>query len=85
VGCSCQPSPALMTLARMWRASIAAAPEQLWRTMMMSTLSASMLRPVSIRVSPLRTLDSSVAMLMTSAESRLAATSKETRVRVEGS
>ena len=58
VGCSCQPSPALITLTLTLRANIAAAPEALCLITMMSAFRASMFLPVSMRVSPLRTLDS---------------------------
>ena len=46
---------------------------------------ASRLRAVSRSVSPLVTLEVEALMLMASAERRLAAISKEVRVRVEGS
>src|SRR5579863_1462721 len=52
---------------------------------MISACIASILRAVSRSVSPLQTLLPEEEMLITSAESRLAATSKEVRVRVLGS
>ena len=60
----------------------AGAPEQAWRTMIMSLFMASMFRAVSRSVSPFETLEVEVEILITSAESRLPASSKEVRVRV---
>ena len=51
----------------------------------MSAPSASIVRTVSTRLSPLDTDDEAAAMLTTSHERFLAATSNETRVRVEAS
>ena len=56
------------------------APEAEWRIMMMSALSASMLRAVSRRVSPLDRLLAPPVTVIVSALSRLAATSKASRV-----
>src|SRR5713226_2424142 len=72
VGCSCDPSPALTTLARTARATARGAPAAGWRT-------------VSCRDSPLVTLEASFWKLSTAAPSACAATSKELRVRVEAS
>ena len=52
---------------------------------MMSALSASRLRAVSLRVSPFLSEEASAEKLMTSAVRRWAASSKLMRVRVEGS
>ena len=60
-----------------------AAPRRPWRITTISTFIASMLRAVSLRVSPLDTLLPAEAKLITSAESRLSASSNESRVRVE--
>src|SRR5438105_5525978 len=85
VGCSCAPSPALMTLARTARATARGAPAAGWRTTRASAPIASRLRTVSCRDSPLVTLEASFWKLSTSAPSACAATSKELRVRVEAS
>ena len=55
VGCSCLPSPALMTLERMRWPRNCAAPDAPWRITTMSIRIASRLRAVSTRVSPLET------------------------------
>ena len=85
VGCSCAPSPALITLQSTTRDSRCGAPSALWRTTIMSALSASSVLPVSRRVSPFLSDDASAVKLMTSALSRIAASSKLMRVRVDGS
>src|SRR5437762_9806838 len=85
VGCSCAPSPALTTDARQTRASWCGAPAEGWRMTMRSGDIASRLRAVSKSVSPFDTDEEEELMLITSAESRLPAISKEVRVRVEGS
>src|SRR5215470_10978247 len=85
VGCSCIPSPAFTTEHRSVRASMCAAPDAAWRITTQSGLIASMLRAVSMSVSPLATLEDDPETLMTSAESHLPAISNEVRVRVEGS
>ncbi len=84
VGCSWVPSPALMTLDRVQPAlaSRCGAPLAWWRTTIASAPMASSVRAVSLRLSPLLRLEPFAAKLMTSAESRLAAASKEIRVRV---
>src|SRR2546425_313707 len=85
VGCSCAPSPALITLARTARATARGAPAAGWRTTSTSAPIASRLRTVSWRDSPLVTLEASFWKLSTSAPSAWAATSKELRVRVDAS
>src|SRR5712671_1014386 len=85
VGCSCAPSPALITLARTARATDRGAPAAGWRTTRTSAPMASRLRTVSCRDSPLVTLEASFWKLSTSAPSACAATSKELRVRVDAS
>src|SRR6266446_7160505 len=85
VGCSCAPSPALITLARTARATARGAPAAGWRTTSTSAPIASRLRTVSWRDSPLITLEASFWKLSTSAPRACAATSKELRVRVEAS
>ena len=77
------PSPALTTLALTAEATRRTEPEQAWRMMMVCTFMASMLRTVSSRVSPLASEEVEAAKLTTSAERRLAASSKDVRVRVE--
>jgi hypothetical protein len=85
VGCSCAPSPALMTLALSTRARKCGAPDALWRMTMKSALSASRLRAVSLSVSPFLNDEASAVKLMMSADSRCSASSKLMRVRVDGS
>ena len=55
VGCSCLPSPALMTLERMRWPRNCAAPDAPWRITTMSIRIASRFRAVSTSVSPLET------------------------------
>src|SRR5438093_6859012 len=85
VGCSCQPSPPLMTEDLTPLAKVSAAPAAGWRSTMMSACIASMLRAVSSKVSPFTTLLEDGEKLITSALSRLAASSKDVRVLVLGS
>ena len=85
VGCSWVPSPALMTAASTFCASSAGAPDWSWRTTSRSQCMAFSVAAVSSRVSPLFTLLVETDMLMTSAPSRLPASSKLVRVRVESS
>ena len=87
VGCSWVPSPALTTLERTQPecASRCGAPLAPWRTTTASAPIASSVSAVSLRLSPLDTLEPLAEKLMTSALSRLAAASKEIRVRVESS
>src|SRR5262245_60298764 len=85
VGCSWAPSPALTTAHFRCRASIAGAPEALWRTTTTSGHIASMFFAVSSRLSPFSALLPDDEKLITSAESHLPAISNEVRVRVEAS
>ena len=85
VGCSWVPSPALTTLPRIQVASRCGAPEALCRQTTPSAPIASSVSAVSLRLSPLETLEPLAEKLITSADSRLAATSKLVRVRVESS
>src|SRR6476661_1218267 len=85
VGCSCLPSPALMTLLRIRWPRNCAAPDAPWRITTMSIRIASRLRAVSTRVSPLETEDPADATFTVSALSRFSANSNEIRVRVEAS
>ena len=71
--------------ARVWRATMCGAPAETWRTTIVDGRIASIVRVVSTRLSPLTSDEEAAAMLTTSAESRLAATSNDVRVRVEGS
>ena len=83
---SCCPSPALITLARTQRDNCSGAPEDQWRTTIASTPIASRVQAVSLSDSPFVTEErASAEKLMTSAERRLAASSNEIRVRVDGS
>ena len=66
-------------------AKVSAAPAAGWRSTMMSACIASMLRAVSSKVSPFTTLLEDGEKLITSALSRLAASSKDVRVLVLGS
>ena len=85
VGCSWVPSPALTTLPRTQPASRCGAPEALCRMTTASAPIASSVSAVSLRLSPLATLEPLAEKLITSADSRLAAASNEIRVRVESS
>ena len=85
MGCSWNPSPALITELLSLEARNAGAPEQGWRRMRTSHFIASMLRAVSSRVSPFTTLLVVVEMFSTSAERRLPASSKDVLVLVLGS
>jgi hypothetical protein len=86
VGCSCVPSPALMTPALIQPrvASVNGAPDAGWRITTASAPIACSVWAVSLRLSPLDTLEPLAEKLITSAESRLAAASNEIRVRVDG-
>ncbi len=84
-GWACQPSPPLRTLPEKTSAARYGAPDVPWRMTIMSAPSASIVRIVSTRLSPFVTDEALAAMFTTSAERFLAATSKETRVRVEAS
>src|SRR5437773_10885963 len=85
VGCSCAPSPALITLAFSPLARNCGAPAELWRSTIMSACNASRLRAVSLSVSPLVRLEVVAEILITSALRRNAASSNDVRVRVLGS
>ena len=85
VGCSWAPSPALITEQSTLRARSSTAPEAWWRTTRMSGCMALRVIAVSISVSPLRIEDEETDMFMTSAPSRLPASSNEDWVRVEAS
>ena len=82
VGCSCAPSPALTMLHLTVRGQELAEPAAAWRMTIMSTPIASMLRAVSISVSPLLTLLTFSEKSIMSAERRDAASEKLVRVRV---
>ena len=82
VGCSWLPSPALITEQSTFSESSCTAPDSGWRTTSTSGCIAFKVIAVSINVSPLRIEETATAMLMTSAPSRLPATSNEVRVRV---
>ena len=87
MGCSCQPSPALTTLTRSSSqpAICHGTPAEACRTTMASTPMASMVRTVSRSDSPFFTDEEPTLKVIVSAESRLAACSKLSRVRVESS
>src|SRR3954451_8039752 len=85
VGCSCLPSPALITLERMRCPRNCAAPEAPCRITTMSIRIASRFLAVSTRVSPLLTDEPAAATFTVSAESRFSANSNEIRVRVDAS
>ena len=85
VGCSCQPSPALITDASTHSAMRHGAPADAWRTTMQSTPMASMVSTVSRSDSPFLTDEVLTLKFIVSADSRLAACSKLKRVRVESS
>src|SRR5256884_216433 len=85
VGCSCFPSPALITLESMRLPRNSAAPEEGCRITTMSIRIASRLRAVSTSVSPFWTALPLAATLTVSAERRFSANSNEMRVRVEAS
>ena len=85
MGCSCAPSPALITLAFSRLARNCGAPAEPWRSTRMSACNASRLRAVSLSVSPLVRLEVVAEILITSALKRKAASSNEVRVRVLGS
>ena len=83
MGCSWVPSPAFSTLPFTQRVSVSGAPLDEWRITIASAPIAWSVSAVSFRLSPLETLEPLVEKLITSAESRLAASSKLIRVRVE--
>ena len=79
------PSPALMMRDRQMRDSRWQAPDEAWRSTIMSGAIASMFIAVSASVSPFSTLDAATAMFSVSALSRFSAISNDVRVRVLGS
>ncbi len=83
VGCSCVPSPAFNTLPLTQRVSVSGAPLDECRITIASAPIAWSVSAVSLRLSPLETLEPLVEKLITSADRRLAASSKLIRVRVE--
>ena len=85
VGCWCHPSPALITAADVQRATCQGTPDERCRTTTASMPIASSVSTVSRRLSPLFTLEEEAENVMVSAESRLAAVSNDSRVRVESS
>src|SRR5436309_11206856 len=85
VGCSCLPSPALMTFDAMRLPRNSAAPDEGWRITTMSMRIASRFRAVSTSVSPFETEEPLAATFTVSADSRFSANSNEIRVRVEAS
>ena len=85
VGCSCHPSPALMTDNRLFLARISADPADECRRTRISACMNSRFLAVSSNVSPFTTLLEDGEKFTTSALKRLAASSNEVRVRVLGS
>ena len=85
VGCSCVPSPALMTLHRTHWVTCWQAPDALCRITSASTAIASTVMAVSRRLSPLLVEEPLADRLMVSADIHLPAISNELRVRVESS
>ena len=87
LGCSCVPSPALITAPDIHShaARRAGAPDAPWRIITASAPMACKVCAVSFRDSPLLTLEPFAEKLITSAESLFAAASNEMRVRVESS
>ena len=85
MGCSCQPSPALITLAPVQPATWWGTPADRWRTTMAWGPMAEMVWTVSRTDSPLFTDEADTLNPITSADSRRAAISNESRVRVESS
>ena len=79
------PSPALITLPSTQAESRCGAPEEPCRQTTASAPIACRVQAVSLSDSPLETDDPLAEKLITSAESRLAATSNEILVRVESS
>ena len=76
VGCSCWPSPALITAQDTFCDSNSTAPDDWCRTTRKSGCMALMVIAVSSSVSPLDTDDVAIAMFITSAPRRLPAISK---------
>ncbi len=84
-GCSRLPSPALTIAASVHCVMRSGVPAQGARTTMASGEWAASVRTVSFSDSPFSTDEPLAAKLTVSAERRLAASSKELRVRVEAS
>src|SRR6266404_1523627 len=82
-GCSCVPSPALITGISKWCATKSAAPEAEWRITRQSGFMAFSVCTVSSRDSPFFRIDASACKFIVSAPSRDAAVPKLMRVRVE--
>ena len=85
MGWACHPSPALMTADSVRWATKYGAPEELWRITTTSPPRACSVRTVSSSDSPFSTDEPVAVMFTTSAESAFAASSNDTRVRVETS
>ncbi len=85
MGCSWPPSPALITVASTQRVICQGTPGERWRTTSPSTPMAQIVSTVSRTDSPLLTEEAAMEKLTVSADRRLAAVSKLTRVRVESS
>ncbi len=83
MGCSCVPSPAFSTLPLIHFVSCRGEPLDEWRITTASAPIACRVSAVSLRLSPFATLEPLALKLMTSADSRFAASSKLMRVRVE--
>ncbi len=83
VGCSCVPSPAFRTLPLTHFVSWYGDPLEECRITIASAPMACRVSAVSLRDSPFDTDEPPVEKLMTSADSRFAASSNEIRVRVE--
>ena len=83
VGCSCGPSPALITEQSTFSDSSLTAPASEWRTTSTSGCMAFSVWAVSSSVSPFLIEDAWVAMEMVSMPSRLPAISNDISVRVE--
>src|SRR3989339_57146 len=82
VGCSFEPSPALMMTALVHSVRYFGTPADWCRTTTMSIFIASMFLMVSLSVSPFLTLDPAEEKLTVSPESLFSASSKLMRVRV---
>ncbi len=85
VGCACHPSPPFSTEPPNTSAARYGAPDIEWRITSIRAPSASTVRTVSTSDSPFETDELAAAMFTTSADRFLAATSNETRVRVDAS
>ena len=83
VGCSCVPSPALITAQSTLRDSSFTAPDEPWRITSRSGRMALSVIAVSISVSPFFTEEVAIGIVTTSAPRRRPAISNEPCVRVE--